>query len=438
MSTNASFNLRPDHATTTVINSWEMEMHECGTVVWNTDTSRNVFWDGSAWVVLAGASYLVEVSNKTDLPTAVGGVITLLDDLTYKFLTDIDLTGGRLVLGSDTTITGTSSENASLTSTGLGVGVALITSVWTNPIKFITFKDVDTALDYDGLGNAVALDWNGVNFLNVPNIGTIKDVDNFIFLNGAFLNSKGMLFDGTISTVAVGGSLFVGDGLAGDLIKVLSTCTITTRFRTIYSSVVAFTLTTGINVDATATIPDEAFILDTVSFSGGGTYLAGLDETSNKSLFIKCNPIVNTFVNGQLYMQGNATVTPIAVATTFYKVLGTTTESSENSKFLHTNNRLTCDATVDRKYLIQCNLSFSSGNNKECVFGFYDSKLSAVRVPSQTKSTSNSAGKAENVSFNCVVNFTAGDYLEIWGANNTDTTDITVTDMNFVITEIGG
>ena len=437
MASNASFNLRPDQATSVEINSWDMQAHERGSIVWNTDISRNVFWDGSGWVALGGTRYVVEVSSKTDLPTAIGSVITLLDDLTYLFSTDIDLMGDRLVLGSDTTVTGTSSENASITSTGLGVGVALITSVWTNPIKFITFKDVDTALDYDGFGNAVALDWNGVNFLNVPNIGTIKDVDNFIFLNGAFLNSKGMLFDGTISTIAFSGSSLIGDGLAGDLIKVLSTCIITKRFRSTYSSVVASALTTGINVDASATIPDEAFILDTIIFSGGGTYLAGLDETSNKSLFIKCKPIINTFVNGQLYMQGNATITPIAVAGTFYKVLGTTTASDENSKFLHTNNRLTCDAIISRKYLIQCALNFSSGNNKECNFGFYDSSLASVRLPSRTKSTSNASGKAENVSFNCVVNCVAGDYFEIWCANVTDTTGITVTDMNFVITEIG-
>jgi hypothetical protein len=135
-------------------------------------------------------------------------------------------------------------------------------------------------------------------------------------------------------------------------------------------------------------------------------------------------------------MQNNATTTPIAVAGTLYKVLGTTLASVDNSKYLHSNNRLTNDASVSRKYLIQCNLSFTSGNNKVCEFGFYDSKLAAVRTPSRTKSTSNGSGRAENISFNCVVSHSIGDYLEIFCANNTDTTAVTVTDMNFVITEI--
>lgn len=385
----------------------------------------------------AGGAFLVEVSSKSDLPTAAAGVITLLGSITYEFLTDVDLTGDRFVGGQDTVIKGTSSENASITSTGLGTGVALFTSVFTTPMRNIEFKDVDTLFDINGLGNNVALDWVGVNFSSIPNIGTIKNITNFIYINGAFLGSKGMKFDGTQGTIAFETSLLSGDGAAGDIIKVLSTATVSTRFRIIYSSVIATGSTVGITLDASATISDETFILDTVNFAGGGTFLGDVDETSNKSLFIKCNPITNTFVNGQLFMQGNSTVTTISTINTFVKVLGTTTASVDNSKFSHTNNRLTCEATIDRKYLIQCNLSFSSGNNKECEFGFFDSKLSAVRVPSRTKSTSNSAGKAENVSFSCVVNFIKDDFLEIHGANNTDTTDITVTELNFVITEIG-
>ena len=100
------------------------------------------------------------------------------------------------------------------------------------------------------------------------------------------------------------------------------------------------------------------------------------------------------------------------------------------------NNRLTNGAAIERKFLIQCNLAFSTGNNKVCEFAFYDSKLGAIRVPSQTKSTSNSGGRAENVSLSCVVSHSEGDYLEIFTRNTSDTSNITVTDMNFLITEI--
>ena len=61
----------------------------------------------------------VEVNDITDLPTASAGVITLVGGYTYLFLKHIDLLGARLVCGADTVIVGWSSENCSITSTGL-------------------------------------------------------------------------------------------------------------------------------------------------------------------------------------------------------------------------------------------------------------------------------------------------------------------------------
>ena len=377
------------------------------------------------------------IDNKSKLPTAVSGAITLVDDYTYLFTKNIDLLGDRLISGDKTTIIGFSSENCSITSTGLGSSTALITSVHTTPIRHITFKDVGTCFDFDGVANTMALDWTGVNVENVPDMGTIKDFTNFIFSKGAFISSNGLKIDGEYNTLSIDNSLLLGNGSAGDIVKVLSTATCTIRTRIVYSSVVAFGSTNGLNVDAGSIIPNEAFILDTVNFSGGSNYLPGLDETSNKSLFVNCNGIKNTFVNAQLYMQGNATPTTIASSNTFYKILGTTTASPENSKFTHSDNRLTCDAAINRKYLIQCTLSFTSGNNKECEFGFYDSKLSGIRIPSRTKTTSDGVGKSSPITLICVVDYIQGDFLEIHSANNTDTTSITVTQMNFVITEIG-
>ena len=97
---------------------------------------------------------------------------------------------------------------------------------------------------------------------------------------------------------------------------------------------------------------------------------------------------------------------------------------------------MTNEALVSRKFLVQASLSFSAGANNVCEFGFYDSELSAVRTPSRTKSTANSAGRAENVSFMCVVEHQLNDYIEIHAKNTSASTNITVTDMNVLITEI--
>jgi hypothetical protein len=362
-------------------------------------------------------------------------IITLTDNATY-FITDtVDLLGYRLVGGQNTTIIGGSSENCRIKSTGLSAATALITSEWSLPIRNITIEH-GTALNLDATANAnQALDWFGVNFTDCAIIGTIKNYTNFILQDSAFLNSGGLTFDGTIGTIGATQCLF-DCNTSNTAIILPATLTVTRRFRITYSSFIVLSGETAIDVNASATIPTESYILDTVNFSGGGTYLAGLNHTSNDSLFINCTNITNTAVNGQLYMQGNATATVVSATNTFYKVLGTTTASADNSKFSHSNNRLTCDAIISRKYLIQCFLSFTSGNSNVCEFGFYDSQLAAVRTPSKTKSTANVSGRAENVGFACVVTMDSGDYLEIHASNTSAATNITVDNMNFVVTEI--
>lgn len=378
-------------------------------------------------------SNLVFVTQKSDLPTPSAGVITLAAGVTYFFTDEVDLTGDRLVCGINTTILGGSSENCRIKSTGL-TGTALITSNYSLPIRNITIE-ANVALNLDGDGTTTALDWFGVNFTNCPTIGTIKDYTNFIMQDSAFLNSGGMTLDGTIGTVGFTQCLF-DNYSATTAIIIASTCTISRRFRIIYSSFVTLSGETSINVSASATISNERYILDTVNFSGGGTYISGVDQTSNKSLFINCVNITNTAVNGQLYMQGNTTATTISNTTDFFKVSGTTTASADNSKYTHSNNRLTNDAAISRKYLIQCVLSFTASANDICEFGFYDSKLAAVRTPSRTKATANASGRAENVSFSCVVSHILGDYLEIHCRNTSGARNITVDQMNFIITEI--
>ena len=367
-----------------------------------------------------------------DLPTPVSGVINFEPHKTYFFIDEVDLLGNRIVCGSNTTILGASSENCRIKSTGL-TG-ALISSTYSLPIRGITLE-ANLALDLNGDGVTTALDWFGVNFTNCPVVGTIKNYSNVIWQDSAFLNSGGCVFDGTIGTIGLSQCLF--DNYPGTTaISLPPTAVVSRRFRTIYSSFITGSGETSINVSASASIPTESYILDTVSFGGGGTYLNGLDSTSNTSLFINCKGVTNSAVNGQVYMIGNTTPTTIALSNTFYKILGTTSNSLDNSKYTGTNNRLTCNASISRKYLIQCSLSFNSGTNNICEFGFYDSVLGTVRTPSRTKSTANASGRAENISLSCIVSHSIGNYLEIWCNNNTGVSSITVTDMNFIVTEI--
>jgi hypothetical protein len=397
---------------------------------------ESIFDVNTGFNTVAGGSVtdIKYINNKYNLPTAVNGVITLLANVTYIFTTTVDLFGDRLVCGANTTILGFSSENCKIISTGLNSSTALITSNYSMPTRYITITH-GTALDLDGDGVNTALDWAGVNFTDCDTVGTIKDYTNFILTDSAFLNSGNLTFDGTIGTIGIFSSLFNCAATSTGLI-LPSTLTVSRRFRIESSSFVAESGETGINVSASATIADEKYILDNVNFSGGGTYLSGIDHTSNKALFKENVGIINTAVNGQLYMHGNATATTISAANTFYKVNGTTTASADNSKISHSNNRLTIDAKIDRKYNITCTLSFNSNNGNVCQFGFFDSKLGTIREPSKISATANASGRAESVPLQCVVQCSFGDYFEIHCLNTSGANNITVTDLNFIITEI--
>ena len=380
-------------------------------------------------------AFIRYIYNLNQLPAPITGVITLADNVTYYFLNNLDLLGNRLVSGTNTVILGASSENSIITSTGLGASTPLLTARATVPVRHITFKDVGTALyidDNDGAGAPLSLDWFGVNFLNVPNVGEIKDIDNFIFNTGAFLNSKNLRITGDVGTISIANSLFSGDGASGSLIEVASTAAITRRFRIIYSALVATSSTVGITFNSSASVPIESYILKNCNFAGGGTYLAGVLVDDNKTLFQDNVGIDNTAVNGQLYMTGNSTATTVSIADTFYKIAGTSSASADNSKFTVTDGRLTCNAAIPRKYLIQATVSFNSGNNNICEFGFYDSTISAVRTPSRTKSTANTAGRAESIAFFCITTLKANDFVEAHCANTGGTSNITVTELNFL------
>jgi len=373
------------------------------------------------------------VDDISNLPNAIAGVITLEDNYTYYIASTIDLVGNRLIGGSNTTIIGSSSENSILTSTGLGVGVPLLSSIYTTPIRHICIKDVDTAIEFDGSTNPndVALDWTGVNFVNVPNIGIVKDASNFIFDKGAFINSKGLSFDGTIGTVGFGNCLFSGDGLAGNLLELLSTCVITRRFIVIYSSIVAFGSTTGINVNVSATVPTETYILDTINFSGGGTYLSGVMVNDNKTLFVNCKGIENTAEISQYYMNGNATTTTISSIGVAVKVAGTTTSSSITQKFTNTDNRATYIGSLTRFFKVTASLSVESGNNNQ--IGVYIAKNGTLISESEVLGTTSGTGRGENIVAQTLVQLSENDYIEIFIENESSTNNITVTDLNVII-----
>ena len=357
-----------------------------------------------------------------------------MNAITYFFTTTVDLTGDRIVCGLNTVILGASSENCYIKSTGLNSSTALITSVYSLPIRNISFTH-GKVFDLDGDGVTTALDWFGINFVNCATVGTIKDYSNFVMGDSAFLNSAGMTFDGSIGTIAFGNCLF-DNSSGGTAITLASTLTVSRRFRIIYSSFVTLSGETSLNVSTSATISDERYILDTVNFSGGGTYVTGVTQTSNKTLFTNCVGIANTTTRGFYYMVNNTTDTTIGSpnVNVWKKAAGTTTADSNNSKFSHTSNRLTYTGAFNTSFLVTVNTAVRSGaSNQNISIGI--AKNGTILANSEMTIRTSTANQEHPGSTQYQIDLITNDYVELFVKNN-QSTDVRVSDLNFSVVKI--
>ena len=374
---------------------------------------------------------IVFVASKSNLPAASSGVITLEDNVTYWFTGTVDLLGDRIVCGQNSVIIGSSSENGRIKSTGLTD--ALITSEWTLPMRHITLE-ATKILDLDANGNAnQALDWYGVNFVNTSDIGTIANYSNFVASSMAFLSASGLVLDGTFGTIGLADSLFQAS--SGTIVKLASTATITRRIRFSYSAVVSIGSTVGLDVSTSATIPDEGYILDTVSFSGGGTNIAGIDYTLDQALFVNNRGVTNTAVSTSYYMSGNATATTITTASVAVKVAGTTTESSVTQKFDNTtSNKALYASSLPRNFLVSAVGSLTAGNNNQ--ISVYIAKNGATTAEAKVVVTANSAGRFEDFKVQSLISLSETEYVEVFVANESGTSNITVSDLNLIAVSV--
>lgn len=371
----------------------------------------------------------VYISALADLPTPSSGVITLTTG-TYFFTDNVDLVGNRLLCTGPVCILGTSSETASITSTGLS-GVALITTTYSLPMRNITITapSGSTAISAVAADPTYAIDWHGVNFKNCPSIGTISGYANSIFESGAFLNSAGLTFDGSVGTIAFNTYLFsVGTGTG---ITIPATITISRRFRITYSSIIVTGANVGINVSSSASIPVDSYILDTVNFSGGGTYTSGVAYSDNKARFLQCKGVSNSSSLGYATMVANGTATTIGSSSTPVKIAGTFTLDALSQRYSLSSNKLVYGGALTQICEVSANCSLTTTANN--VVAIYIYKNGVQVATSVSVATATAGGKAENCSTHAVLSLTASDEIDVWAENQTAVNNITAVNCVVII-----
>lgn len=376
-----------------------------------------------------GVGGWVFVVTDADLPAPVAGVRTLAANTTYVITKDLDLNGDRLVLSSGTTLFGGGNETV-LSSTGLLS--ALLTSTNSVQIFHLGF-DCAIFCDFNGgaMPNGKLVSMIGCRVSNTTTTGTIKNYTNVLFTNCSFSNCGTLTFDGTVSSVGfIQSSL---DSRAGaTMISVPATATISTRIRFNICVFIALPGETALNVNVAASIPDEGYYLGMCNFTGGGTYLAGVQHTDNKAFFSECRGINNSGSICQYTMFNNAVATAIAVVNTFYKAAGTTIPGLYVEKFnTATTNRALYTGALTGYYRVTAVLTLSSSNNN--VISARIAKNGTTTSQSETSVTTDAAGRVENVYVQDIVLLNINDYIEIFVANKTANNNITVQNMSVIV-----
>ncbi len=368
------------------------------------------------------------VMSESDLPTPVNGYHKIPADTVLNFKGNITLENGLEFLGNGM-IKGTSSETSYIIS---NIDTSLIKSAYSLPIQNISFttNGEGALFELDGNGVDNAHDWYFVNFYGTSDLGTITDVSNWLIFGCAIFSSgNGFVFDGALGTGAISQCLFSGN--YSTAITITEDATISRRFRTIYSSFIIASTKKGFDVSQSATIPVEGYILDSINFSGSGTYITGVTSGDNKARFQNCRGITNTASVGTLYMQQNATATVISQTLTYYKIAGTTTASSTNQRFNHANNRLTYVGAFSETFELKGTATLSGSANNEIGIVVFKNGQEASEF--EVRSTLNTGGRAENISFFWVGTLSQNDYVEIYIENYTASSNVTVEDLVYIV-----
>jgi len=259
----------------------------------------------------------VIINSITDFPTAVAGVITLAAETQYLIGSDVNLGDIRLVMGSNTAVSGIESINVTLTYTGTGdmftitnvrvrISTLSISCVSGRVINFsdntdsiFRMNDCSVVCGTFGLFNSTGVNGTTTRFTTVsPSAMTAGGItitggwNTWLWETSAVNITTGTLFDfGTATFDAIVLDLILAAlGAATNLIK-------------------GAAASANINVGGTA-------IITRMLTSGAGTPLNTVTTDDIRWLFDNNDDISDTQPDALIFQDGNATSTVISASST--------------------------------------------------------------------------------------------------------------------------
>lgn len=396
-----------------------------GTVVYSdggTLPDGFYYWNSTRWIMLSSArDNYVRVRSEADFPAPVAGVITLTAGVEYEINGTITLSNSINLNGC--TIKGEDSSNDKLVYTG---GGAMFTGNKTGNLRFLTLTAASgSVFNIDALSTAQNMVIQNCFFLSSNSIGTIAGVGGTVYVAtiACFVNTNGFTFQND-NNVVLSNTLWdasnsnIYERFIGtfNVIQILGGDRLTTSANS----------ATALDISGITSV--NAGAVKVVMFTGTGTYVNG---TFSNAWEVEANGIStqkDEVAGGNIYIT-TPVATTFAATNTPVKVLGTTASTGLFRVTSPANNRLTYSGSKTQAFFVSGALSITNPNSNR-FFSFYIAKNGVVIPESRQDIKVVNSTDQVSIPISCRVTLAPGDYIEVWVANQTATTDVTVQTMN--------
>jgi hypothetical protein len=402
-----------------------------GMMVYNNGGSLgagNYMWNGSKWQGFAmdntARNNFVLVKSASDLPAAVGGVITLATGTLYEINGTITLSDKINLNGCN--IQGNDPLNDKLVYTG---SAELFTGSGTGGIRLLTLTAASGSVFNINAANANKnLLVQNCYMLACGSVGTIQGVGGTIFFTNVayFYNTNGVTFQNS-GNVLMNNTLWdqtnynVYEKFVGsfNVIQILG------GDRLVSSANSA----TALHISGITTV--NAASIKVAMYVGTGTFVTGSFSNAWEVESTGLNTEKDDVAAGNLYMT-SAVTTVISAVNTPVKIAGTTTATNLFRVTSPANNRLTYTGTKQKRFQVICSLTATQVSTNK-YFSFYIAKNGVILPESRQEVKIINSTDQGPVTLSCTVPLSPNDYVEVWVENETSSTDLTVQTLNLSI-----
>jgi len=159
--------------------------------------------------------------------------------------------------------------------------------------------------------------------------------------------------------------------------------------------------------------------------------------TVNGKLKFQYNGISNEVFLKPAYINyfdfSSNSITDITAINTWVKLNADTTSIFSRDGLVHTDNKITNTGT-SKVFKAEGIISVSAGSNQTIHAAFF--KNGVLHPCSEQSAITSGSNRVQAIPFHCLIELNTDDYIEVWVKNQSHTTDITLDNVNVIITEI--